>query len=85
MDSTSTSDSKVDEDDKYVFEDHASITPLTRAACQSYSDLASGDRERDGLLLGLRFFGLAATPLAGDAIGDRDFAGDLDGERPFDE
>jgi len=39
--------------------------------------LASGDRERDGLLLGLRFFGLAATPLAGDALGDRDFAGDL--------
>jgi len=86
MDRTSTSDSEVDEDDKYeVFEDHASIPPLPQAACQFYSDLASGDREREGLLLGLRFFGLAATPLAGDAIGDRDFAGDLDGERPFDE
>jgi hypothetical protein len=67
-----------------LFKDHASIPPLPRAEHQFYSDLASGDRERDGLLLGLRFFGLAATPLTGDALGDRDFAGDLDGERPFD-
>jgi len=69
-----------------VFEDHASIPPLPGAAHQFYSDLASGDLERDGLLLGLRFFGLAAAfPLgAGDATGDWDFAGDLDGERPFD-
>lgn len=53
-----------------------------------YSDFASGDRDRDGLLLGLRFFrlaaGLATTPFAGEAIGDFDLAGDLDGERPFD-
>ena len=49
-----------------------------------YSDFASGDRERDGLLLGLLFLGLAASPFAGEAIGDLDLAGDLDGERPFD-
>jgi hypothetical protein len=36
-------------------------------------------------LLGVRFLGLATTaPFAGEAIGDLDLAGDLDGERPLD-
>ena len=57
---------------------------LLTSAYHFYSDFASGDRERDGLLLGLRFLGLDASPFAGEAFGDLDLAGDLDGERPFD-
>jgi len=57
---------------------------MPRRAHQFYSGFASGEREPDGLLLGLCFLGLAASPFAGEALGDLDLAGDLDGERPFD-
>lgn len=50
---------------------------LLTSAYHFYSDFASGDRERDGLLLGLRFLGLDASPFAGEAFGDLDLAGDL--------
>jgi len=50
---------------------------MPRRAHQFYSGFASGEREPDGLLLGLCFLGLAASPFAGEALGDLDLAGDL--------
>jgi hypothetical protein len=67
------------EDIKCPDKDELLWTPICNAstAHQFYSGFASGEREPDGLLLGLCFLGLAASPFAGEALGDLDLAGDL--------
>jgi hypothetical protein len=68
----------------YLVSTSKKLMTSSASAKQLYSGFASGEREPDGLLLGLCFWGLDASPFAGEALGDLDLAGDLEGERPFD-